>query len=292
MPSVLGARLHILIAVVLMSLGGAGIKLCSFGPWQVGGFRSAFAALTVFFLLREARRHWSWKVIPVGAAFAGTLVLFVWGNKTTTAANTIFIQSSAPLWVLLLSPLLLKEQIRLKDVISMLIFGVGLALFFLAPEKATRLSPEITKGNWLALAAGVCFALTIMGLRGLRGHGAEASIVCGNCFAFLICLLPQLAGPWGTPDGFMPGAPRDWLTLLFLGSVQIGLAYILYVRGLRTVLAVHASLIGLIEAVLNPLWVFLIFHEERPGPYAILGGAIILAATAYQVIGKPAARRA
>ncbi len=284
MPSVLAARLMIIAAVALMSLGGLGIKLCSLGPWEVASVRSAFAALTVFLLLKEARRMWNWKIVSLGAVFGSTLVLYVWGNKTTTAANTIFIQSSAPLWVLIFSPLVLKEAIRLRDVLTMLVMGAGLALFFLAPEKETALSPDIVTGNWLALGAGVTFGFTILGLRGLRGKGAEAAVVCGNTLAFAACLVPQAVMGQGIFGAALKGPALDWLLVAGLGSFQLGLAYIFYTRGLRVLRAAQVSLIGLIEPVFNPLWVFLVFRGEKPGPWAILGGAVILGAAVYQTL--------
>lgn len=283
--------LLVLGGALCFSLGGVGIKLCGFGPWQVAAFRSAFAVLALLVFLPEARRNWSWKILPVAAAMAGTFILYVWGNKSTTAANTIFIQSSAPLWVLLLSPVLLREPIRLRDVASMVVFGAGLGLFFLVPEEATVLSPAIERGNWMALAAGFFFALVIIGLRALRGRGAEASVVLGNALAFVIAGTVMLAAAEGTPAGFAAGTAREWGIVLLIGFVQIALAYAFYTRGLRVLSAVQASLIGLVEAVLNPLWVFLVFRTEQPGPWALLGGAIILSATAYQVLARERAAR-
>ena len=182
------ARIQILAAAVLFSFGGLGIKLCSFGPWQVGGLRCAIAGLTILLFLPESRGRWTGKIVAVGIAYAATLILFVWANKTTTAANTIFIQSSAPLWILLLSPLLLGEPILRRDLLTLLVMGLGLVLFFMAPEKTTALSPDIVRGNWLALGSGLCFGLEIMGLRYLRKGGASAALVCGNTIAFLVCL--------------------------------------------------------------------------------------------------------
>lgn len=276
------ARIQILIAAVLFSLGGLGIKLCSFGPWQIGGLRCAIAGITILLFLPESRRKWTGKIVVVGATYAATLLLFVWANKTTTAANTIFIQSSAPLWILLLSPLLLREPILRRDVLTLVVMGLGLVLFFMAPEKTTALSPEITKGNWLALASGFCFALEIMGLRSLRDGGSPAALVCGNTIAFLACLPLLIVGAPGTPQGFMTGSFRDWAVLIFLGTVQIALAYVFYTRGLRHLRATRASLICLVEPIMSPLWVWLAFRVEKPGPLAVLGGALILAAAAYQ----------
>lgn len=274
-----------------MSFGGVGIKLCSFGPWQLAGFRALFAAVTMYALSPGARVRWSPGVLAGGASLCGAYVFYVWANKTTTAANTVFIECSVPLWVLLLSPLLLREPIRRRDSLTVLAMAVGLVLFFAAPEMTTALSPEITKGNLLALGASACFAGEVIALRALRRGGAEATVVCGNLLAFGACMFPMLAGPGGTPDGFMRGTLRDWGLVAGMGVVQVAVAYVLFARGMRSVPATRASLLGMVEPVLNPIWVFLVFPAERPGSWALLGGAIILAGVAYQALVDGPGRR-
>src|SRR5688500_15647594 len=106
------ARLQVLAAALLFSTGGAAVKATTLTAWQVAGFRSGIAALAVFLLVPAARRGWTWHVVPVGVAYAATLVLFVTANKLTTAANAIFLQASAPLYMLAFGPLLLREPVR------------------------------------------------------------------------------------------------------------------------------------------------------------------------------------
>src|SRR3990172_9137079 len=98
------SQLQLLAAAVLFSTGGAAIKACTLSSWQIASFRSVIAAVALFLLLPDARRRWTWRAVAVGAAYAATLMLFVLGNKLTTAANTIFLQSTAPLYILLLGP--------------------------------------------------------------------------------------------------------------------------------------------------------------------------------------------
>ncbi|HLS47395.1 MAG TPA: hypothetical protein VK012_02685, partial [Gemmatimonadales bacterium] len=100
------ARLRLVLAALLFSTGGAAIKATTLTAWQVAGFRSGVAALVLFLLLPESRRGWSWRTLLVGISYAATLLLFVLANKLTTSANTIFLQSTAPLYILILSPLL------------------------------------------------------------------------------------------------------------------------------------------------------------------------------------------
>jgi DME family drug/metabolite transporter len=267
-------RLLVLAAAVLFSTGGAAIKACSFGSWQVAGFRSGVAALAVFMLVPAARRGWSWRVLPPAAAYAATLILFVSATKLTTAANAIFLQSTAPLYVLALGPLLLHERIRRRDLLFAAVVGAGLALFFIAPESALATAPDPARGNLLGLLSGLSWALTIMGLRWLGqrsgGEGTVATVVAGNLIAFLIALppaLPAVAVRW-----------TDWLVIAYLGLVQIGLAYLCLTRAIRHVPAFEATTLLLLEPVLNPVWTWLV-HGERPAAWALAGGALILSAT-------------
>lgn len=268
-------RLQLLAAAVLFSTGGAAIKATALTGWQVASFRSGVAALAIFLVIPAARRGWSWHVLPVGAAYAATMVLFVSANKLTTAANTIFLQSTAPLYILLLGPLLLREPIRRRDVLFMAVVGTGLLLFFVGAEAPAATAPDPRRGNLLAVLSGMCWALTVMGLRwlGSRDEGSGSAlptVVAGNAIAFFACLAPALPVVGAT------GA--DWLAIGYLGIFQIAAAYLLVTAALRHVPALEASTLLLVEPALNPVWAWMA-HGERPGAWAILGGSLILAAT-------------
>jgi drug/metabolite transporter (DMT)-like permease len=198
-----------------------------------------------------------------------TVVLFVLATKLTTAANAIFIQDVAPLFVLLLSPWLLDERATRGELVSVPIFAVGLGLFFL-----DELSPGQVAGNVVALVSGAGFAVSIIGLRRLREHG-PAALAWGNLFAAAATLPFFARGPAPTPF--------DLGLLAYLGVFQLGLAYLLFSRGVTGTPAIEASLIVLIEPVLNPIWTFLV-AGERMGPWAIAGGAVVLAATAWRTV--------
>ena len=269
----LASRLEVLAAAALFSSGGAVIKAIHLAGWQVACFRSAVAALALFVLMREVRRRPNLRVLGVGLAYAATLILFVLANKLTTSASAIYLQSTAPLYVLLLSPWLLRERIRPRDVVFMIALAAGLGLFFVGFDPVSATAPNPKLGNLLAMASGLTWALTVMGLRAL-GRGGEswgpAGAFWGNIFAALLCLplaLP-LAG----------SRPTDWAMVAFLGVFQIGVAYLFLIRGLERVSAFEASLLLLLEPVLNPIWTWLV-HGERPGVWSITGAAVILLAT-------------
>lgn len=272
------ARLQLLGAAALFSTGGAAIKACDLAGWQVAGLRSAVASLAFLALVPAARRLPSPREWLVGLGYAGTMVLFVLSNKLTSAANAIFLQSTAPIYILLFAPWLLRERIRARDLAFLGAVGLGLAAFFVEEGRATETATDPWLGNVLALCSGVGWALTVTGLRWLgardEGSGSTGAVVAGNAIAFVVCLGPMLASD--APPSASPLA--SYAIVAYLGVFQIALAYLLITRGIRRVEAFEASVLLLIEPVLNPLWAYLV-HGERPGAWALAGGAVILSAT-------------
>jgi drug/metabolite transporter (DMT)-like permease len=275
------ARLQVLGAAALFSTGGALIKATAFTSWQTACFRSGFATLAILLLAPAARRRWSARTLLVGCAYAATLVLFVQANKLTTSARAIFLQSTAPLHLLLLGPLVLRERVRRADLLLMAALAVGMALMFVGREARYRTAPNPALGDVLALASGLTWALTVTGLRALarreRPAGPEApgtavaSTAAGNAVACLVCL------PFALPVASAGAA--DWGIVAFLGVVQIGLAYLLLTTGVRHVPALEGVLLLLLEPVLNPVWAWAL-HGERPGAGSLAGAAVMLIATA------------
>jgi len=275
MPSRTLARLQLVAAAVLFSTGGAAIKAADFTGWQIASLRSGVAAVAILLLSREARRGWTWRVGVVGFVYATCLTLFVLANRLTTAANTIYLQSTAPLYLLVLGPWLLKERVRLKDVGFMAVIGVGLALFFIGVDRPVATAPDPVHGNLVALGSGLFWALTVCGLRWMGAGGAArgsavAAVAVGNLIAFGMSL------PMALPLG--AHAAADWGLIGYLGVFQIAVAYLFVTAALRVIPALEASLILLIEPALNPLWAWM-FQGERPGGWALAGGALILGAT-------------
>ncbi len=276
----LRSRLAILAAAILFSTGGAAIKATHLTGWQVASFRSAVAGVALILMLPAARHGFGKLSALVGVVYAATMILFVLANKLTTAASTIFLQATAPIYLVLLGPWLLKEHIRRRELAFMVALGVGLALFFVGHEAGSLTAPNPFKGNILAALSGLCWALAVTGLRfmgkqGGRGGGAAAAVVLGNLFAFVLCL------PFALPVASV--RPADVGIVAFLGVFQIGLAYVLLNYGLRHVNALEASLLLLAEPVLNPLWAWIV-HGERLSSWTFAGGAVIVVATLVKTI--------
>ncbi|MBV8436249.1 MAG: DMT family transporter [Silvibacterium sp.] len=267
-------RFLLFTAAFLFSTGGAAIKGCTLSSWQVAGFRSGIAAITIWLLLPEARRGWTLRTFLISVAYAATLVLFVLATRLTTSANAVFLQATAPLYVLLLGPLLLHEPNRRADIVVMSAVAAGVVLLLTGYQQSFVTAPHPSRGNLLALATGFTWALTLTGLRWLGKTGGVESagsvVVLGNAMAFAICL------PMAVPVRHIDA--RDAGILLYLGIFQVGVAYIALTRGIRHVPALEAATLLLVEPVFNPIWAWLV-HGERPGYLALFGGACILAAT-------------
>lgn len=280
----LGARLQLLIAAALFSTGGAAVKAASLSGWQAACFRSAVACLVIWAVARGRRLELprlGLRPAAVALAYALTMILFVNANKLTTAANAIFLQSTAPLYLLLLGPWLLSERIGRRDVGFMLVLAAGLALFFVGVEPTTSTATNPLLGNALGAVAGVCWAFTVVGLRwlGRAGTVGEAAtfsaVLYGNLFAFAMAL------PFAFPVA--DWNPRDALVIAYLGIFQIAIAYLFLMAGLRRVPALEASLLLLLEPVLSAVWAWLV-HDEVPSTWARAGGAVILLATAAKTL--------
>jgi drug/metabolite transporter (DMT)-like permease len=218
-PSQIVPVLLLVVTALLFSTGGAGIKATHLTAAQTAAFRSAVAAAALLIAIPEARRRWTLKTLAVALAYALTLGLFVHATKRTTSGNAVYLQATAPLYLLLIGPLVLKERLRRLDAWMGLLIAAGMALFFLGTPVTQASAPDPVTGNLLALASGVTWALTLAGLRYLsraEGGGALPVIVAGNLAVFLFSLpgvLPMAAPAW-----------KDVAVILYLGCIQIGLA--------------------------------------------------------------------
>jgi drug/metabolite transporter (DMT)-like permease len=241
--------------------------------------RSGIAAVALLIWL-GGRVRWTPGAVGSGITYAATLSLFVGATKLTTAANAIFLQSAAPLYLLVLAPLVLHERVRRRELCYLAAIGAGVALCFLGRPVATVTASNPALGNWLAAASALAWALTILTLRKIGradadGNATLAAVVAGNGIA---CLG---AAPFAFP---LPAAPTgEWLTLGYLGVFQIGLAYVCLTAAIRRLPALEISLLLLIEPVLNPIWTWIV-RGESPGGWTMLGGAVIVGATAIKLL--------
>ena len=262
-PRLLATALLVLCSV-LWSLGGVLIKSVEWHPMAIAGVRSAIAAPVIMLVAGWPRWPFSRVQIAGGIAYAATVVLFVLATRLTTAANAIFLQYTAPIYVAALGPWLLRERALKSDWVIIAIALTGIALFFL-----DHLTLAGMWGNACALGSGASFGTMVILLRKQRDASPATAIVLGNIMAALVGLPFMFTEPAPTPAG--------WAALTTLGVVQLGLPYALYSYAIRRVAALEAVLIPLLEPILNPIWVMLLVHE-RPSGWALVGASLVIAA--------------
>jgi drug/metabolite transporter (DMT)-like permease len=158
-------RLAIFGSALLFSTGGVAIKWIALGAWQVAAVRAAFAAIAVWWLVPGPVTMRSKAVVLTGVAQGCSMLLFVFANKLTTAANAIFLQSAAPLYIPILAAHVLGERTTKRDLAAMAGITIGLLMFFVGAEPATATAPNPRLGDIIAVASGVAWACTVVGLR-------------------------------------------------------------------------------------------------------------------------------
>jgi drug/metabolite transporter, DME family len=281
-PFVTAPILLVVAAALLWSTGGLFIKWTELSAFELSFGRSLLAALTVAFFTRHEGFRLNRLTVLTSLLYAALLLLFVVATKLTTAANAIFLQYTAPIYVLLLEPLFYKEKFRKSDFVVVLACVAGMSLFFVG-----KLRPQDVSGNIAALASGICFAFYVLLLRHPQSQTVNraSSVIYGNLLLVLIT----------APAGLMALSKISWqdaVSVTYLGVIQIGLAYTFFTLGMaRGVRSLDAGIVGYVEPVLNPVWVFL-FLGERPSTWAILGGAIIITAVITHAVVGARRRRA
>ena len=285
--AVLKARVQLIIGALLFSTGGVAIKAATLTGWQVSCFRSLLGGLVILALIPRARQGWTWRSLVVAVPFAATFTCFTLSNKLTTAANAMFLQETAPFYVLLLGPLLLGERIVRRDLAFMAALVAGLVLILGFDGEPLDTAPNPRLGNLLGACTGIAWALTLTGLRWLAsrpgpGRDQPETAVVAGCF-----LAAAVAGLFSFPLDDTSGL--DWLAIAYLGVFQIGLAYYFVTQSMRQLPVIETSLLLLVEPAFTPLWAWLLL-AENPGALAMLGGAVIILAIGfYSLLRAPTA---
>jgi DME family drug/metabolite transporter len=271
--------LYVFTAALLWSSGGLFIKLISFSAMQLSFFRCSIAAITFVIIFRKRILLVNKLSVLNSIIYAIVLITFVIATKTTTAANAIFLQATAPIYVLIFEPLINKTRYERINIITVGVCVLGMILFFVG-----KLEPGHLEGNLVALISGITFAAFFLGMKRNDQKYQQSSIFWGNILVALICI-PFLSSL------NMISFSDLWM-VSFLGVFQIAVAYAFFASGLKRIIAVEASIISMVEPVLNPVWV-LIGYGEIPSVTAIIGGLIILTAIIVRslITGAPIIKR-
>jgi drug/metabolite transporter, DME family len=256
-------------AALCWSLGGILIRLLEIGDWTIVFWRSVFMALTLVGVLAiwtrgrviEPFRAAGWKSVLSGAFLAASFICFILSITRTTVANTLVLMASAPFFSALAGRILLGERVAPRVWAAMAAAVAGIALMFMG-----ELGPGELLGNLLALGVALAFAGNIVVLKRAGEVNMVPAVILGGLFSTIIAL--PLAEPLSV-------GPLDVGILVALGAVQLGLGLVFYVFGARHLPAAEVSLMGLLETVLSPLWVW-IFIAERPSDTALIGGALVI----------------
>lgn len=269
--------LAIILAAVVWSTGGLFIKLLPFDALSILFYRSGFSAAIFAAIYYKNIFHVNKTSIASSVFYCSLLIAFVMSTKLTTAANAIFLQYTAPIYVLLLEPLLFRQKMKRSDLLCILACVGGMFLFF-----SDQFGGGSLKGNLLGLLSGFMLAGFILAQRINKAVYHFSAIFWGNILVLLVSFPSFLHAP-------SPTTPQ-WAMLAFLGIVQIGVGYIAFTYGLKRSTATESSLLAMIEPILNPIWV-MIGYGEWPSYLAILGGSIILVALSTRTLYLERERR-
>jgi drug/metabolite transporter (DMT)-like permease len=266
---------------MLWSTAGIFIKILPWNAPLIAGVRSLIAGIFLLAWIGKPRFHWSFAQVAAAVLNTATMCLFVYANKTTTSANAILLQYSAPVITAVAGALILRERPRAEEVVAFLFVMIGMGIFFM-----DSLGGGMLLGNLAAAATGLTFGLYFVFMRMQKDGSPLESNLLSQWLTALVMLPIAVFLP-------MPAITTgSVLAILALGVLQIGLAAVFFAYGIKRVTAVQGVLVALIEPFFNPFWVFL-FMGERPSSAAIVGGSIIVVAvTAASVIGARRAARA
>ncbi len=265
--------IQMIVSAVLWSIAGVFMKLLPWSGFAVAGIRSFIAGLTIaaYMLIRKVRFTLGRSTLLGGAICAGMYTCFAVSNKLTTAANAIVLQYMAPVFIILFSAVFFHQKIRKWDILVVLVVIAGTALFFF-----DRLGPSTAAGNVVAIVSGILMAGMFVVFEKLDKEERVSAVLIGQILTFLA----------GIPAVIVTRPVLDRVTVpvvLILGIFQLGLAYIIYTKAAETCPALACCLLGVVEPVLNPVWV-MIFNGEKPGIYAFAGGIVLLVSvTAWNV---------
>ena len=269
------AMLLMVITAAMWSLGGIFIKLISWNPFLIAGVRSGISGsiMALYMAATQTRFKLNRYSLLAGMGLGCSATLFTIANKLTTAANAIVLQYTAPIFILLLSAFFFKEKMQKQDILVVCITMGGMVLFFL-----DQLSPGNLLGNILGILAGVTLGQMFVMVG--RGGDDDATRMSGILIAHMITLM--IGVPVGLPQTEEVAA-IEILYVIILGVFQLGIPYVLYGIASRDCPPLACSLIGMLEPLLNPVWVA-IFIGEVPGPFALAGAVIIIATVTWWCI--------
>ncbi len=270
------AIIEMIVCASLWSIAGIFIKLIPWNGLAISSMRSLFAGITVlaYIGIKRYKITLNKRTVTAGLLMGCTYTAFVAANKLTTAANSIVLQFTAPIFIVIFSAVFFGQRFKRRDIAAVLCTFVGISMFFL-----DKLEGGYLLGNIVAILAGVFMSGMYIAMGRAENTDRFSAVLIGQLTAFVI----------GLPFVFTT-APEisavPVVCIIVLGVLQLGIPYILYGKAAEYCPPLACSLLGAIEPLLNPVWV-LIFDGEKPGIFALIGGIIVIVSvTVWCIIGS------
>jgi drug/metabolite transporter, DME family len=263
-PNLRQARILVLTASLMWSTSGFFVKSPYFVGWTgpvLAFWRAMFACLILWPLVRRPR--WTWHLVPMTVFFAGMNYTYLTAMVTGTAANAIWLQCTAPVWVLLAGVLVFGERAIVRDWLMMVFSMLGVSVIIYYESRGVALAAV----GW-GLASSFFYAGVVLSLRQLRGFD-PVWLAALNHLVTAITLAPFVFVDARLPSG------TQWIFLAGLGIVQMATPYVLFAYSLKRITGHEAAGIGLIEPLLVPAWAYLAWGDQ-PAWWTFVGGAFIL----------------
>ena len=270
------ASLEMLLCAALWSIAGILFKLIPWNGFAVAGMRSLIAGITIYVSMRLMGFHYvlNRRTLIAGFFSGCTYLCFTVSNKLTTSANAIVLQFTSPIFIIVYSAVLFGRKPKKQDLAVVLFTLLGISLFFL-----DQLKPGYLIGNFVAIGAGMFMAGMYVAVGEIEEEERFSGILNGQALTFLAGLPFFIATKPAV-------TPTELIALLTLGVFQLGLSYVLYVKASKYCPPLACCLLGAIEPLLNPVWVFL-FNGEKPGIFALIGAVIVIVSiTVWSAFGQ------
>jgi DME family drug/metabolite transporter len=276
-------RLMVLAAAILWSSSGFFAKAPIFDDWPAGGrsillafWRAVFAVLVLSTMVRRPRL--SWRMLPMVLCFVAMNYTFLEAMVRTEASVVIWLQHTAPAWVLVGSIFFFHEKIQRPDFWLLSLAGVGVSVIL-----AFQLGGEDPVSIFLGLLSGMTYAGVVLSLRWLR-HEDAAWLITLNHIVTALAFLPAAVSYNVWPHG------TQWIYLAGFGALQMGIPYVLFASGVKRISGHQASGIVLLEPVLLPLWVYIAWHSQPgyqpPSISTLVGASLILTGLVLRFLGS------
>lgn len=263
--------LYSVLAALIWSTGGLLVKVLPQDAFTILFYRSLYTVIFFVVVLRTKLLKVNKYSLLSAAMYAPLMLCFVNATKMTTAANAIFLQATGVAYVLLLEPFLLKTKLLKIDILTVVFSFAGMLLFLIDGFEFSATNP----GIYIAMLSGLASAGVMLSQKKNNAEYRTSGIVLGNLLVMLITLPSFLNHP-------LPSFNEN-LIFMFLGFVQLGVGFLLFVLGQKYIPAVESAMISLLEPVFNPIWV-MIGYGEVPGVLPMIGGLIIILSLVFRLL--------